>query len=110
MTRRVATRLFISLIKKSLLILILHGDYVFISIVYSWPAGPHMRGSTVPNQNKKTTLQKARQKRNGLNHDGRLAKYIVQVKKSWNFIAIFKFLNEKIHGIIIITLTSKLGV
>ena len=28
---------FKSLIKNSLFILILHGDYVFILIVYSWP-------------------------------------------------------------------------
>ena len=62
---------------KSLFILILHGDYVLILIVYSWlcTAGAiggrcdvtqYSRGSTVQNQDN-NNFRKARQMQSGLN-------------------------------------------
>ena len=65
---------FKSLIKRSLFILILHGDYVFIFILYSWPLAdkvtwPNIWWEAVRYKIKtKTTFRKARQKQSGLNH------------------------------------------
>ena len=56
-----------SLIQKSLFILILHGDYVFLLIVHSNVTQHMMRGSTIRNQNK-NNFPKSETKQSGLNH------------------------------------------